>query len=141
MRAWYVASRSNREADGGSTALYSLARSLCLAGAGSASIMAVDSVYTDFRNDDGLRTECEEAVRDGFVAKMAIHPAQVAAINEIFTPSPEAIRDAKAIVRLLAEAGDSGVASLNGKMIDRPHLRSAERLLARARAAGLSDSV
>jgi citrate lyase subunit beta / citryl-CoA lyase len=136
-----IGSLSNRDARGRYTALYSLARSLCLAGAASASVMAIDSVYTDFRNEKGLRAECEDAVRDGFVAKMAIHPAQVPAINDVFTPSQDAIRDAEAIVKLLAEAGDAGVASLNGKMIDRPHLRSAERLLARARAAGLSVSV
>lgn len=132
---------ANRDATGGYTDVFRLARSLCLAGAAGAGVLAVDSVYTDFRNESGLRAECEEAVRDGFVAKMAIHPAQVATINDAFTPSDSAIRQAEAIVTALAEAGNAGVVSIDGKMIDRPHLRSAERLLARARAAGKIVSV
>ncbi|MEJ8574525.1 CoA ester lyase [Microbaculum marinum] len=133
-----VGALTNRDGNGNYTDLYRLARALCLAAAAGAEVMAVDTVYTDFRNDAGLRAECEEAVRDGFVAKMAIHPAQVAVINEVFTPSINAIRDAEAVMQALAEAGHAGVASLDGQMIDRPHQRRAERLLARARAAGKS---
>lgn len=136
-----VGSISNRDAAGSYTDIYRLARALCLAGAAAAGVLPIDSVYTDFRDPDGLRRECEEAVRDGFVAKMAIHPDQIATINEMFTPSEEAIRDAEAVVRVLAKAGEAGVASLNGRMIDRPHLRRAERILDRARAAGLLDRV
>ena len=132
-----VGAQTNRDANGTYTDLYRLARSLCLAAAAGAEVMPVDTVYTDFRNEEGPRADCEDAVRDGYVAKMAIHPAQVATINAVFTPSPEAVAEAEAIVGAL---GDSGVGSIDGKMIDRPHLLRAERLLARARAAGVPIS-
>jgi citrate lyase subunit beta/citryl-CoA lyase len=67
---------------------------------------------------------------------MAIHPAQVPVINEAFTPSAEAIAEARAIRQAFAGAGDVGVVGIDGKMYDRPHLRRAERLLARAVAGG-----
>jgi len=136
-----VGALDNRNADGGYTDLYRIARSLCLAAAAGAGVMAMDSVFTDFRDEDGLRADCRDAVRDGFVSKMAIHPAQVGPINEIFTPSDEAIGEAEAVMRALRDAGDAGVASLAGRMIDRPHQRRAERLLARAKAAGKPVSI
>ena len=116
---------------------YRLARSLCLAGAVAAGVAPIDTVYVDFRNEDGLRAECTEAARDGFTAKMAIHPAQVAVINGVFTPSEQAIAEARAVMAAFAEAGDAGVTSLDGMMLDRPHIRRAERVLERARAAGI----
>src|SRR5262249_52238914 len=81
----------NRDAQGRFLDPYRLARSLCLAGAAAATVAAIDTVFVDFRNEAGFRGECEEACRDGFVGKMAIHPAQVPIINEVFTPSAEAI--------------------------------------------------
>lgn len=134
-----IGSIANRDAAGNYTDIYRMARALCLAGAAAAGVLPIDSVYTDFRDSEGLRRECDDAVRDGFIAKMAIHPDQVAIINEAFTPSPDAIREAEAIVQALAAAGDTGVASLNGRMIDRPHLRRADRILDRARAARRDD--
>lgn len=131
-----IGALASRDASGAYTDPYRLARALCLAAAAGAGVMAIDTVFTDFRDNDGLRAECEASVRDGFVAKMAIHPAQVPAINEIFTPSDDAIRQAETVVKALSGTQDTGVASLNGQMIDRPHLRRAERLLARAKAAG-----
>lgn len=125
---------ANRDA-AGYTDLFLLARSLCLAGAAAAEVPAIDTVFTDFRDQDGLRAECDAAVRDGFAAKMAIHPAQVPVINEAFTPSEAMVAEAEAIVRAFDEAGDAGVTSLGGEMLDRPHLRRAERILARAGAA------
>jgi citrate lyase subunit beta/citryl-CoA lyase len=136
-----IGALDNRDENGIFTDVYRLARALCLAASAGAGVMAIDSVFTDFRDTAGLRVECAEAVRDGYVAKMAIHPAQVEAINDVFTPSDEAIGEAEAIVRAMADAGSAGVASLDGKMIDRPHLRRAERLLARAKAAGKPVSV
>src|ERR1051325_2643423 len=85
-----LGAEANRDAGGRFLDPYRLARVLCLAGAANAEIPAIDTVYVDFRNDAGLRRECEEARRDGFSAKMAIHPAQVAVINDVFTPKPEA---------------------------------------------------
>jgi len=92
-------------------------------------------VYTDFRDADGLRAEAQAAVIAGFAAKAAIHPAQVAVINEVFTPSEEALREARAIVAAFAAQPGAGAVSMNGRMLDRPHLRSAERILARAEQA------
>lgn len=114
-----------------------LVRSLALFGAAAADVAAIDTVYTDFRDTEGLRTECAAAVEDGFSGKLAIHPDQVEVINEAFSPTPVAIARAEAIVAAFAEAGDAGVIALDGKMLDRPHLIAAERLLARvAKEAG-----
>lgn len=119
---------------------FSLARSLCLFGAAAAQVTAVDTVYTDFRDLDGLRQECEAAVRDGFTAKLAIHPAQVAIINEAFTPSAAAVAHAEQVVAAFAGAIGTGVTSLDGQMLDQPHLKAAERLLARARVSQAQPS-
>lgn len=122
---------SNRRADGAYTDVFRLARSLTLAAARAAGVLAIDGVYTDFRNEDGLRAELAEAVRDGFDAKLAIHPAQVAVINEALTPSAQEIEHARAIIDAFNAAPDAGVLSLDGKMIDRPHLLQAKRVLMR----------
>jgi citrate lyase subunit beta/citryl-CoA lyase len=125
---------ANRNADGQFLDPYRLARTLCLAGAASAQVQAIDTVYVDFRNDTGLRRECEDAQRDGFTGKMAIHPAQVAIINEVFTPSEEALEKAKKIVALFAQQPDAGAIGVDGVMYDRPHLARAQRLIARTKS-------
>jgi len=102
-------------------------------GAAAAEVDAVDTVYVNYRDLDGLRQECLDARRDGFAAKLAIHPAQVAVINEAFTPPPAAVERARAIVAAFAADPGAGVIGLNGEMVDRPHLTRAERLLARVR--------
>jgi citrate lyase subunit beta / citryl-CoA lyase len=127
-----LGSETNRDEHGRFLDPYRLARTLCLAGAAAAEVAAIDTVFVDFRDSDGLRRECEEARRDGFAGKMAIHPAQVPIINELFTPSPEALRQAQAIVDAFAAKPDAGVAAVGGVMVDRPHLARAKRLLARA---------
>jgi citrate lyase subunit beta/citryl-CoA lyase len=111
-----------------------MARNLSLAAAASARVPAIDTVYADFRNVEGLRAEAEEARRDGFTAKMAIHPAQVAVINGVFTPTPEMVATAQAIVAAFAADPSAGVVGIGGVMYDRPHLTRAERLLARVRS-------
>jgi citrate lyase subunit beta/citryl-CoA lyase len=110
---------------------FKLARNLCLFAATAAEVAAIDTVHTEFRDLNSLRRECEEAVRDGFSGKLAIHPDQVPVINDAFTPAAEAIAHAKRVAAAFAKAGGAGVTSLDGLMIDRPHLKSAERLLAR----------
>lgn len=122
---------ANRDAQGHFFDPYRLARTLCLAGAAAAQVPAIDTVYVDFRNEQGFRRECEEAARDGFVGKMAIHPAQVPIINEVFTPSAEALARAQAIVDAFAKNPGAGVVGIGGVMYDRPHLARAERLLTR----------
>jgi citrate lyase subunit beta/citryl-CoA lyase len=125
-----------RTEDGRYTDLFRFARTVTLLGAAAARVDAVDTVYVDYRDPEGLERECRDAVRDGFSGKMAIHPAQVDIINRIFTPTEEAVDRARRIVRLFEDAGeDVGVLSLDGQMIDRPHLRQAEKILDRARAA------
>src|SRR5215207_6345671 len=129
-----VGAEANRGSDGLYTDPYRIARAMTLFAAAAAEADAIDSVYTNFRDLDGLGAECREARRDGFAAKMAIHPAQVAVINEAFTPSAEALAHARAIVDAFAQNPDAGVVGIDGQMIDRPHLRQAERVLERAAA-------
>ena len=130
-----LGSESNRDAKGQFTSPYVLARNLSLAAASAARVQAIDTVYADFRNMTGLREEAEEARRDGFTAKMAIHPAQVAIINAVFTPTPEAIQTAQAVVAAFAADPSAGVVAIGGVMYDRPHLTRAQRLLARIKPA------
>ena len=132
-----LGAEANRDRDGNFLDPYRLARSLCVAGASAAGVQAIDTVYVDFRNRDGLRRECEEARRDGFTAKMAIHPDQVEVINTVFTPTPEQLAHARRVVAAFATNPGTGVVGLDGLMYDRPHLLRAQTLLARARAAGL----
>jgi citrate lyase subunit beta/citryl-CoA lyase len=131
-----VGSLSSRRGRGLSSP-YRLVRDLCLLTAAAADVEPIDTVFVDFRDEDGLRRECEEAAQDGFTGKMAIHPDQVAIINEMFTPSDIEIQHAHTIVRAFAENPGAGVASLNGKMLDQPHLNLAQKVLARAQAAGV----
>jgi len=133
-----IGAETNRDADGQFTDPFRFARSLCLAGAAAAKIQALDTVYVDFRNPDGLRRECEDARRDGFTGKMAIHPAQVDTINEVFTPSAADVAKAQAVVAAFAASPDVGVVGIDGLMYDRPHLERAKRLLARAKDAGMA---
>jgi citrate lyase subunit beta/citryl-CoA lyase len=112
--------------------IYKLARSLCLAGALAAGVQPVDGVFQDFRDQKGLRQEAEAARRDGFSGKLAIHPDQVSVINAAFTPSGEDVQHAEAIVAAFEAHPDAGVLSVDGKMVDRPHLVQARRVLERA---------
>ena len=127
-----LGAEDNRDSDGNLASPFRLVRDLCLIGAVSAEIAPVDCVYTNFRDSDGLKQECIQARRDGFVGKMAIHPAQIAIINEVFTPDADAIEKARRIVESFSQAGDAGVVGIDGEMIDRPHLRRAETTLRRA---------
>lgn len=121
--------------DGGLTDPFRLARSLCLFGAAHAGVPAIDRVFPNFRDNDGFRREAEAAARDGFTAKLAIHPGQVAIINEVFTPSRQAIERAQAIVAAFAADPGAGVIAFDGEMLDVPHLAKAQALLERARSA------
>ena len=123
---------SKQDAGGELSFTYKLARSLCLAAAVAAGVQPVDGVFTDFRDEEGLKREAEAAAREGFTGKLAIHPAQVAVINETFTPSPDEIAHAREVVAAFAEHRDAGVLSVGGKMVDRPHLTQARRVLERA---------
>jgi citrate lyase subunit beta/citryl-CoA lyase len=112
---------------------YQLARSLCLAGAVAAEVQPVDGVFADIRDEAGLIAEARAAASEGFTGKLAIHPAQIAPINAAFTPSQAEIDHARAIVEAFEAQPDAGVLSVAGKMVDRPHLTQARRVLARSR--------
>ncbi len=129
-----LGAQANRDANGNFLDPYRLARVLCLAGAAAAGVPAIDTVYVDFRNADGFRRECEDACRDGFTGRMAIHPAQVPIINEVFTPAEKAVEHARAVIAAFAATPGAGVVGIGGVMYDRPHLVRAQQLLARAEA-------
>jgi citrate lyase subunit beta/citryl-CoA lyase len=132
-----IGARTARDEAGRYTDVFRLARAVTLLAASSADVAAVDTVFPNFRDSAGFAAECAAADRDGFTAKMAIHPDQVPVINAAFTPSREAIERSAAIVAAFAAADNPGVVGIDGRMVDRPHLRLAERLLARASAAGV----
>lgn len=126
-----IGALANRRADSSYEAPFALARSMCLFAAAAAGVPAVDTVYADFRDRAGFERECQEGARMGFTAKAAIHPDQVETINRIFTPDPKTVEHARKIVDAFARAPEAGVVSLDGMMVDRPHLLSAQRVLAR----------
>ena len=123
---------SKHDENGDLSFTYKLARSLCLAGAAAAGVQPVDGVFADFRDDDGLARETAAARREGFTGKLAIHPVQVPIINAAFTPSAEEVAEAAAIVAAFAAQPDAGVLSVDGKMVDRPHLIQARRVVERS---------
>ena len=131
-----LGARTNREDDGRAwTSPYMLARNLCLFTAAAADAQPIDTVFVNFRDEEGLRQECRAAVRDGFTGKMAIHPNQVAVMNDAFTPSAEEISLAQELIQLFADNPDAGALTHRGQMVDRAHVARAERILARAKAA------
>lgn len=127
-----VGAETARDEAGGFTPLYALARSLCVAGAAAADVPAIETVYPDFRDLDGLAAYARRGRRDGFVGMMAIHPSQVAPINAAFTPSPAELEFARKVVALFEANPGAGTLALDGKMLDAPHLKQARRLLERA---------
>ena len=129
---------SKYDSDGSLSFTYRMARSLTLAGAVAAGVQPVDGVFADFRDSDGLRAEAEAAAREGFTGKLAIHPDQVAVINAAFSPSANDITHAEAIVAAFEAEPHAGVLSVGGRMVDRPHLLQARRVLERA-ATGESN--
>jgi citrate lyase subunit beta/citryl-CoA lyase len=133
-----LGAQATRDADGRLLDVYRLARMLCLAGAAAAQVQAIDTVMVDFRDLAALRRETEEARRDGFTGKMAIHPAQVPVINEVFTPTPAQIAEARAVIAAFEANPGKGTIGIDGVMHDRPHLERAKRLLARATAAAVT---
>jgi citrate lyase subunit beta / citryl-CoA lyase len=133
-----VGASTNRLTDGAYTDPYRLARALALFAATAAEIAPIDTVFVNFRDQAALAAECEAARRDGFTGKLAIHPDQVATINSAFTPSPKAIARARAILDAFLANPGVGVLGVEGEMVDRPHIKRAERLLEAAKAAGVA---
>ena len=130
-----IGSSRNRDEAGNWLPIYEMARSLCLLAAAAAEVSAIDTVFTDFKNMDGLRQYAANARRDGFSGMLAIHPAQIEVINTAFIPTNKEVENAARIVALFAENPGAGIVAMDGKMIDRPHLTQARRLLKMAQQA------
>lgn len=128
-----LGARSARDESGRWLPPYELARSLCLFAAAAAEVPAIDTVYTDFRDAEGLASYAGRAARDGFTGMLAIHPAQVAVINDAFSPSDDELSRAERIVALFRDNPGAGALALDGEMVDKPHLVQAKRVIALAR--------
>ena len=124
-----IGAATSRDVDGRYTAPYQLARSLTLFGAHAAGVPAIETVYPDFRDLEGLAAYAARGRRDGFTGMMAIHPAQVPIINAAFSPNPAEIAAAQTIVDLFAANPGAGALALDGRMVDAPHLKAARRVL------------
>ncbi len=128
-----IGAATSREEDGSFTAPYEIARALCLFGAAAAGVLPIETVYPAFRDLEGLRDYAARARRDGFAGMMAIHPDQVPVINAAFTPSEAEVAHARAVVAAFEANPQAGALALEGRMIDRPHLVQAQRILAAAK--------
>ena len=128
-----VGASANRSTKGEWLPQFEMARSMCLFAAAAAEVAAIDTVFTDFRDREGLLRYATNARRDGFTGMLAIHPAQVEVINAAFQPTAEEIERAERIVQAFGENPGAGTIGLDGKMIDRPHLLQAQRLLQQAK--------
>ena len=132
-----VGATTNRDENGNWTSPYQMVRALCLFAAHAAGVEAIDTLYADFRNMEGLEKSCAEARRDGFSGKLAIHPAQVEVINQAFTPSTQEIERARRIVALFEASPGAGTLALDGSMLDLPHLVQAKKILSMAEGEGM----
>ena len=124
-----VGASTNLDETGQWAHTYKMVRSMCLLAAHAANVPAIDTLYIDFRDDEGLRKSCRAARTEGFTGRMAIHPAQVAGINESFSPSEEEVAFARRVVAAFDAAPGVGTVGLDGKMLDIPHLKAARRTL------------
>ena len=125
-----IGAATSREADGSYTAPYELVRSLTLFGAHAARTQAIETVFPRIDAPETLAAYVARARRDGFTGMMAIHPAQVATINAGFTPTEAEVAHARAVIDAFAANPGVGALKLDGKMIDRPHLVQAQRIIA-----------
>lgn len=123
----------NTGADGQWTLTYRMARANLLLAAKAAGVAAIDTLYVDFRDEAGLIASCQAAAAEGFDGRIAIHPAQVAGIHQGFAPSAEAIAHAGRVLAAFAASPGTGTVGLDGRMLDIPHLKQAQALLARRR--------
>lgn len=124
-----LGAQTNKDENGVYFPVYQMARSFCLLGAAHAGVAAIDSVFTNFKDDDGLRAEAERAKIEGFTCKMLIHPCQISIVNEVFSPNEAEIAHAKLVIETIENSSSGGVAQLNGEMIDQPHYKRALNLI------------
>lgn len=134
-----IGAATSRREDGTYTSPYEMVRALTLFGAHAAGVSAIDTVFPEFKNIDGLAEQARCSARDGFTGMLAIHPAQIATINAAFTPRQEDIAWARAVTAAFEAAPNAGVLQLNGQMIDRPHFQQAQKILIKANALKSGD--
>lgn len=127
-----IGATDNKESDGSWTFPYQVARAQCLFASASAGVVPIDTLYANFRDPEGLETDCRKARRDGFLGRIAIHPDQVDTINRCFSPSEEEVAHARRIVDAFAANPELGTIGIDGKMFDIPHLKAAHKTLAAA---------
>lgn len=127
-----IGATANKNAGGEWTLPYQLARAQCLFAASAAGVAPLDTLFADYRDTEGLETDCLRSRRDGFTGRIAIHPDQIDTINRCYSPSIEDIAHASRVVAAFAAAPDAGTIGIDGKMYDIPHLKNAERTLAAA---------
>jgi len=127
-----IGAATSRNPDGSYTQPYEMVRALTLFGAHAAGVAPIETVYPNIADVAGLEAYVARGRRDGFTGMMAIHPSQVAVINAGFTPSEAEIAHARTVIALFAANPGAGALKLDGKMVDRPHLKQAEMILARA---------
>jgi citrate lyase subunit beta/citryl-CoA lyase len=127
-----VGATSNLDEGGGWAFTYRWVRSGMLLAAKAAGVQAIETLYVDYRDDDGLRVSCRAAAQEGFTGRIAIHPAQVAIINECFVPSAADLEYAQRVVAAFSANPGAGTVGLNGKMLDIPHLKQAQQVIAAA---------
>ena len=120
---------TNIDEQGAHFLLHKINRANCLMVSAAGNMQAVDGICADFKNENKLRLECQRARQEGFTGKLAIHPAQVAVINKCFTPTAEEIATAERVVAAFEKSDGAGAVSLDGKMLDLPHLKQAHRVL------------
>ena len=120
----------NKEPDGAWTFPYQVARAQCLFAATAAEVAPIDTIHADFRDVEGLERDCRRSRREGFLGRMAIHPDQVATINRCYAPSEAEIAHARRIVEAFAANPNAGTIGVDGKMVDIPHLKAAQKTLA-----------
>jgi citrate lyase subunit beta/citryl-CoA lyase len=127
-----VGASTNLDASGNWALTYRMVRSLTLLAAHAAGVPAIDTLFVDFKDDEGLRESCRAARGEGFSGRIAIHPAQVDGINASFTPSDEEVAHARRVIAAFDAAPGAGTVGLDGKMLDIPHLKQARGVLAQA---------
>ncbi|GAA0671020.1 citrate lyase subunit beta/citryl-CoA lyase [Sphingomonas insulae] len=127
-----IGATTSRETDGCYTPPYEVVRTLALMGAHAAGVAAIETVYPNIKDSEGLAAYASRGARDGFTGMMAIHPTQVSAINAAFSPSVDAVAAAERIIAAFAANPGAGTLQLDGRMIDAPHLKQARAILARS---------
>ena len=124
-----IGAQTNKDENGVYFPVYQMARSFCLLGAAHADVAPIDSVFTNFKDDEGLKAEAERAKIEGFKGKMLIHPCQIATVNAVFSPNEAEFTHAKRVIDTIENSISGGVAQLDGEMIDQPHYKRAINLL------------